>query len=115
DAEPVPRDEESLLEIVPDREREDPVEAGQHRGAVHREHPQEHFGVTVRREPLACRLELPAELPEVVELAVVCEPPAVGEAHRLRAGRSRVDDREAPVAQPGGWTSGEEAYAAPVR
>ena len=115
DAEPVPSQEELLVAIVPDGEREDPVEARQHRGSLEREEPQQHLGVAVAREALPGRLELGAELAEVVELAVVRDPPALGEGHRLRARGRRVEDREAPVPETGGRVTRERDDAASVR
>ena len=54
-----------------------------------------------RAEADAQRLELGAQLLEVVDLAVVVEHEApVGGEHRLVARGARVDDREPPVAEP---------------
>ena len=61
---------------------------------------EEHLGVGLRGERAAERLELDAQLPVVVDLAVEHEDvPAVGRRHRLVATRGEVDDRQAGLAE----------------
>ena len=62
DAEAVAREEELAALVVPDREREDPVQALEHLGAVARVHGEDDLGVAGRLEGEAVALELRLQL-----------------------------------------------------
>ena len=69
-------------------------------GPSQRQQPQQHFGVAAGREALAARFERPPQLAVVVDLAVEHDlVAAVGRRHRLRAGRTGIDDRQTGVHQ----------------
>ena len=101
DAEAVARDEEAVIDVVPDRQRVDAVQPVEHRRAVQREQPQQHLGVGAAVERVACAFQLGLQLAVVVDLAVVGDVPALP-AHRLGACRRRVDDREPTMAEAAG-------------
>ncbi len=98
--EPVARDEQAALGVVPDGEGEHPGEPFHARFAVDRVRVQDHLGVAPRAEPAPGRHELGAELAEVVDLAVEDDPVAPGlVAHRLPSGHE-IDDRQAGHSEP---------------
>ena len=99
-ADAVPREEQRRPLGIPDREREDPVETAEHRGAVPAVEVEHDLGVRVAAERAAGRLELAAKLPEVVQLPVVDDGDRPGGVpHRLVAGGGQIDDREPAVRQ----------------
>ena len=74
-----------------DRLLRPPLDAG-------REH---HLGVGAAAEAVSALGQFRAQLPKVVDLAVVGDDvAAAGRMHRLRAGRREVDDRQPAVAEP---------------
>jgi hypothetical protein len=100
DAEAVPGQQQLAPLGVPERDREHPVQALERPLPPLREGAQHDLGVGARAEAVAGRLQLGAQLAEVVDLAVVGEDqaPVLGR-HGLLAGGRQVDDREAPVAE----------------
>ncbi len=100
-SEAIAREQQLVLAAVPDREREDPIEAVEHAHPPFLVAVHEHFAVGVRDELVAARLEQPAQLAVVVDLAVVGQPDRVVlVGHRLMACLAQVDDRQAPVSEP---------------
>src|SRR4029450_5822998 len=78
---------------------EAPPQTGNRRGPPGAEGCQDHLGVGAGAEAETAALQLGAELPVVVDLAVEGDPVALARVrHRLRA-PSDVDDREAPMHQ----------------
>ena len=99
DAEPIADEEQPALRLVPQREGEHAAEAIDRAVAPLLVRVHDHLGVRVRAEPVAVRLELGADLGEVVDLAVEDDPDrAVLVRQRLIAGR-KVDDAETTVAE----------------
>ncbi len=91
---PIARQEQAALGIVPDGEGEHAGEAVDARLAVDGVRVQDHLGVAPRSEPTPTGLQLGAQLAEVVDLAVEDDPvPPGGVAHRLPAGHE-IDDRQ---------------------
>ncbi len=100
DPEPVARQRETPLVAVPDGQREHPVEALERLFAPGGERVEHDLGVAGRAEREAERLELSAQLLEVVDLAVVVEHvAAVGRDHRLAGRRARVEHGQPAVRQ----------------
>ncbi len=96
-----------------DRKREDPVQVIQHGEAVAFVKMKKHLGICGRGKVVTCRDELGAQLAIVVDLAVEDErkpgqhtSAGIGaNSHRLAASRRQIDDRQAPVTEPGGWSA----------
>ena len=85
---------------IEQRQREDTPEAADGIDAPVPVRPQDDLGVGRRAEAVAERLELAADLGEVVDLAVERDhAPGLGIQHGLSAGFAQVDDREPPVAE----------------
>jgi hypothetical protein len=107
-AQPVAGEEERFAIAIPEREGEHSAEAPDAVGAPRLPRVDDHFGVALRPEHVAQRLQLGHELEIVVDLAVVDDDDRVVlVVERLLAGR-QVDDRQPPVTQshPGSrWTS----------
>src|SRR2546422_3471160 len=101
DAEAITRGEEAPLACVPDRESEDAVEARRHAAPPFDEAAQDDFGVRARREGMAARFELGAQLAEVIDLAVVGDDVSAAlDCHRL-ATAGEGDDREPRMPERG--------------
>src|SRR5262249_53012075 len=89
----------AALRVV-DRQRRHAVEAQQHVLAPVAPCRQDHLGVGLGLEFFADRLELLAQLEEIVDLAVVDDDmTAVGGGHRLVAARTGIDDGKAAKAE----------------
>src|SRR5262249_43376626 len=98
DAVAVANECQSLLEAVPDGEREHPVESAEGIWSPFGKRRQHDFGVGTRSEDSALRLQFRAQLEEVVDLAVVRQDEApVRRKHRLLGGVGEIDDGEAPM------------------
>src|SRR5690606_24404250 len=86
---------------VPQAEREHalrPAERGLDAPAL--EAREQDLGIGMPAERIAGRLQLGAQLPEVVDLAVVADGEAPrGRGHRLGAGGRQIDDREPPMTE----------------
>lgn len=100
DPEAIAHQPQALLALVPQGEAVDAAEAGEGSLAPLQIGAQHHFGVRAGAEDLAQRLQLGAQLAEVVDLAAVGQrhPPASLGKHRLGA-VLQVDDRQAPMAE----------------
>ena len=100
-ADPVPGEDERLVAGVPEGEGEHAVGAGE--GVAHAplaDGLDQHLGVRVAAEAVSGFLELPSQLAEVVDLAVVRDDVApAARRHGLRALGTQVDDREPAMAQ----------------
>ena len=95
----VAREQQASPLQVERRKPEEAVEARQGGLAPAREGLEHAFRVGMPAP--RCRLELPAQLEVVEDLAVVGQPPAAGRmSHRLVAGGGGIDDREPAVHQP---------------
>ena len=97
DPEAVPRADQLLAGLVPDRVGEHPAQPLQRVGAPAVVGPQHDLGVAAGAEGAAA--DLGAQLGVVVDLAVVGDPAPGLVGHRLVPGRGGVDDREAPVGE----------------
>ncbi len=85
---------------IPNRQAEHAVEMVQHVVAPLLVPVDDHFRVGAGLEDVAERLELPAQLLEVVDLAVEHDPHrSLGVSHRLMTAR-KIDDRQAPEPEP---------------
>src|SRR5687767_5737870 len=71
DAIAIARSEQSIVALVPDGEGEHPVEATHASRAPFLIGLEHHFRVGLRMEAVPARLELDAEIREVVDLAVI--------------------------------------------
>ena len=100
-AQAVPDERELAALGVPHRDREHPHEAADGLAdAPLLERGQDDLGVGVAAETVSLRLQLPAQVAEVVDLAVEDHhEPAGGRGHRLMAVGREVQDREAAEAQ----------------
>ncbi len=100
DPEAIAHQPQALLALVPQGEAVDAAEPGEGSLAPLQIGAQHHFGVRAGAEDLAQRLQLGAQLAEVVDLAAVGQrhPPASLGKHRLGA-VLQVDDRQAPMAE----------------
>jgi hypothetical protein len=100
DAEPVAGEEQGLLRLIPEREREHAAEVRDAGLAPFLPGMDDDLGVGCGAEAVAARAEGIAQLAEIVNLAVVDDDHrAVLVEHRLGAGRE-VDDRQAGVREP---------------
>ncbi len=97
-AEAVPREPETLLVAIVDRERELPDQPVEGRGTPPLPGPEKDLRVGARPEFAGAQPQLGAQVLEVVDLAVVADGvAATGGAHRLAARLAQVEDREAAV------------------
>ena len=96
DPEPVARAQQLLLDLIPERIRKHPPQAIERAGAPAIMCAQHNLGVAVGPEGAS---QLEPQLGIVVDLAVVGDPAACVVPHRLVAGRGRVDDAQAPMAE----------------
>ena len=102
-AEAIPGEHKTAFDPIPDRKGEHSVEARQRRKAPFGEGGKQHLGIRARPEATAERLQLRAQLLEIVELAIVDHDKApVGRRHRLAAGLAQIDDGEATMAESDG-------------
>src|SRR5262249_39878281 len=100
DAVAVARQQQRALMPVPQRQREHAVEAQERPLAPFPEGVKDDFRVAGRAELIAQRLELDAQLAEIIDFAVVgYRVAAVRGRHRLMPGRRQVDDRQAPMSE----------------
>src|SRR5262249_5900382 len=98
-AHPIACDEKALAALVPQREREHPVQAPDQFVAMIFVKMDDDFGVGMRAELMASREEPLAQFLEVVNLAVEDHPDrAVFVDDRLTA-RGQINDREPPHSQ----------------
>src|SRR5207247_2599339 len=96
-----PREDEPALARVPDRNGEHAAEAGCEAAAVLLVEVYEHLGVAVRAKTVTGALELGAQLPVVVDLAVLDDVDAAVLVRDRLVARLEVDDREPPRRQTG--------------
>ena len=97
DAGAIARQQQPFRLAIPQRVREDSVEARDTGVAFERVKVQHHLGVAVRAELHTLLFEVGAQFLVVVDLAVVDDDvAAVGREHRLMAA-AEIDDAEAPV------------------
>ena len=102
-AEAVAGEKELTCLAVPDAEREDPVEPVEQALAPLLPPVDEHLAVALAAEPMSSGDQQAAQVPEVVDLAVVRDPDRLVLVGHRTTGRARqVDDREAPVCESGG-------------
>ena len=107
DPEAIAHQPQALLALVPQGEAVDAAEPGEGSLAPLQIGAQHHFGVRAGAEDLAQRLQLGAQLAEVVDLAAVGQrhPPARLGKHRLST-VLQVDDRQAPMAERAATATG---------
>ncbi|CRO73079.1 hypothetical protein PAERUG_P18_London_17_VIM_2_04_10_01546 [Pseudomonas aeruginosa] len=100
DPEAIAHQPQALLALVPQGEAVDAAEPDEGSLAPLQIGAQHHLGVRAGAEDLAQRLQLGAQLAEVVDLAAVGQrhPPTSLGKHRLSA-VLQVDDRQAPMAE----------------
>ncbi len=111
---PIARDRQATVALVPDRQREHPVELVDGVGALLLVQVDDRFRVALRSEPVAARDETRAQILEVVDLAVEDEPDrAVLVGHRLARVRRQIDDAQPPEAEPGP-AAGRDVHAVAV-
>ena len=97
---PVAREEQALSPSIVEREREHAVEPVEHRRPPRCPAVKQNLGIARGDEHRAQRLQLGAQLGEIVDLAIVGDGQrAVLARHRLRRARN-VDDRQAPMPEP---------------
>ena len=97
----VAREEQPPPPAVPQGEREHAAEPREALDPVGGVGGQQHLGVRPRPEAVPARLELGAELPEVVDLPVADDLDArVVGRHRLARRVAQIDDGQAPVREP---------------
>ena len=101
DAGPVPREHQAPGALVEDGEGEHAAQAPHAVRALGLVGPQDHLGVRCRAEASAARLQVSAQLAEVVDLAVEDDAHrSIITDHGLIA-RGQIDDGETPVTEPG--------------
>src|SRR5262249_24668732 len=94
------RQQQDLLLTIPQRQREHAVEAEQSFLAPLGDRMEHHLGIAGRAELVASRLELNAQLTEIVDLAIVTQDIAgVRRQDWLMAGRTEVEDGQAAMAE----------------
>src|SRR6266850_7133936 len=100
DADSVARQKQRPLTVVPDRNGEHAVEAGQHGWSFNGVELQQHLSISVRDELTTPLLQRPPQLAEVVDFPVVDNPKApINCRHRHVAARGQIEDREAARAE----------------
>ncbi len=101
-AEPVAAEDQPLAVLVPDGEREHPIEpAGQRHGVVVLREVGDDLGVAVRGERVAAGHELFPKLAEVVDLAVERHPDRAVLGADRRVAVDEIDDRQAVLRDDG--------------
>src|SRR5437764_4816718 len=99
-AEPVARQNQLVLDAVPEREREHAVEPVERRGLPFGERGKNDLRVGMTAKAVSEALELLAKLREVIDLAVVSNRVApVGGGHRLVAEWRQIKDRQPSVTE----------------
>src|SRR6266540_3811402 len=99
-ADAVPRQEEPPPPPIPDSEGEHSAQPGQTIDTPLLVGADDRFRIRARAEAVAQALKLSAEMLEVVDLAVECDPYVAARVrHRLAARFGKVDDRKAAVPQ----------------
>src|ERR1051325_4540874 len=97
DTKPIARQQQSLLRVIPKRERKHPTQPAKRVPPPPTISPQHHLRIRIRR-PLTS--ELAPQVFEVVRLAVIRDPiPTHRIMHRLMTRSTRINNREPRVAQ----------------
>ena len=100
DPDPVAREQESPVHLVPQRQGEHSLDTPEGLRPFPAEQPVRDFPVALRDENFSAGLEFPPERAEVVDLAVVDERGlSVRRDRWLLAAKGRIQDREPPVSQ----------------
>ena len=102
DAEAVPKQMQLPRRPVPQGNRKHPDEAGDSVGPPLRERRKNHLGISRSRKAMSERLQLSADLLEVVDFAVEDHHPGLATRHHgLMPQRTEIKNRQSPMPETG--------------